>query len=176
MAHLSYQYYSSPFGEMILGSLDDQLCLCDWCYRKMRKAVDERIKKILKTNFVEEDSAILQTTRQQLQEYFEGLRESFDLPLLLAGSDFQKKVWAELLEIPFGKTESYLSLSRKLGNENAIRAVAAANGANAISIIIPCHRIIGSSGELVGYAGGLPAKKALLKLEKAEVTEQMSLF
>lgn len=176
MAHLSYQYYSSPFGEMILGSLDDQLCLCDWRYRKMRQAVDARIRKYFKADFVEEDSAILQTTRQQLQEYFEGIRESFDIPLLLAGSDFQKKVWKELQEVPFGKTESYLSLSRKLGNENAIRAVAAANGANAISIIIPCHRVIGSSGELVGYAGGLSAKKALLKLEKAQVSEQMSLF
>jgi len=99
----------------------------------------------------------------------------FDIPLRLAGSEFQQKVWQALLQIPFGKTATYLGLSNKLQNPKAIRAVAAANGANAISIMVPCHRIIGSSGELIGYAGGLKAKQQLLELESGG-SGQMDLF
>ena len=95
---------------------------------------------------------------------------------MLAGTDFQKTVWQSLLQIPYGKTMTYLDLSRNMGNEKAIRAIASANGANAISIIIPCHRIIGSNGELVGYAGGLPTKKRLLQLESAYINPQLELF
>ena len=92
------------------------------------------------------------------------------------GTEFQKQVWDSLLQVPYGKSETYLGLSKILGNEKAIRAVATANGANAISIIVPCHRIIGSNGDLVGYAGGLPAKKKLLELEGALSTSQLGLF
>jgi methylated-DNA-[protein]-cysteine S-methyltransferase len=89
----------------------------------------------------------------------------FNVPLLFVGSDFQKQVWNALMQIPFGVTKSYMELSKQFGNEKAIRAVASANGANAISIMVPCHRIIGSNCELTGYAGGLPVKKQLLQLE-----------
>ena len=92
------------------------------------------------------------------------------------GTDFQKEVWTELIKIPYGESRTYLELSKQLGNELAIRAVASANGANAISIIVPCHRIIGSDGKLIGYAGGLSAKKKLLELEGALKTNQLSLF
>jgi len=95
---------------------------------------------------------------------------------LLVGSDFQKQVWNELLKIRFGQTLSYLELSRNLGNEKAIRAVASANGANAISILVPCHRVIGSDGSLTGYAGGLGANKKLLELEGALKSDQLDLF
>lgn len=176
MKSIAYQYFRTPFGELILGSYQKQLCLADWRYRKMRTAVDDRLRKTLNADFVEADRPVLEDARRQLQEYWEGSRSSFDLPLLMAGTDFQKNVWEELLEIPYGKTSTYLELSRKLGNEKAIRAVAAANGANAISIIIPCHRIIGIDGELVGYAGGLQVKKRLLQLEKAPVADQLSIF
>lgn len=91
-------------------------------------------------------------------------------------SDFQKSVWNELIKIPYGKTVSYLALSKKLENEGAIRAVASANGANALSVFIPCHRVVGSDGSLTGYAGGLTAKKKLLQLEGAAVTSQAELF
>ena len=104
----------------------------------------------------------------QLDEYFKKKRKIFDLPLDLQGTDFQKRVWNELLKIPFGKTISYKDLSLKLGNLKAIRAVAAANGANPVSIIVPCHRIIGSNGSLTGYAGGLWRKKWLLEHESKE--------
>ncbi|KAB2868464.1 MAG: methylated-DNA--[protein]-cysteine S-methyltransferase, partial [Bacteroidales bacterium] len=101
----------------------------------------------------------------------------FELPLLLIGTPFQKSIWNELLKIPYGKTETYMGLSQKLNNTKAIRAVAAANGANAISIIVPCHRIIGSNGELVGYAGGVDVKQKLLRLENSDnYAEQLKLF
>lgn len=170
------QYYKSPFGELILGSFQEKLCLCDWRYRKMRTAIDKRLMTGLNTGFQEGDSIIIEKAISQLTQYFKGLIHEFDLPLLIVGSEFQKKVWNELLKIPFGSTETYLGLSRKLGNQKAIRAVASANGANAISIIIPCHRIIGKNGDLVGYAGGLEVKKKLLNLECALDNSQLHLF
>jgi len=176
MKSVSTAYFKTPYGELILGSFDNKLCLADWRFRKMRTAIDTRLQKNLEANFVEESSAIIEETKKQLTQYFNKERTEFDISLLFVGTDFQKKVWNSLLEIPFGKTETYLGLSKKLGNEKAIRAVATANGANAISILVPCHRIIGSDGKLVGYAGGLPAKKKLLQLENALVTSQLELF
>ena len=107
----------------------------------------------------------------QLNEYFNGKRKVFDVPLDIHGSDFQKKVWAELLKIPYGRTVSYKYISQKLGDIKAIRAVGKANGANPIPVIIPCHRIINSDGSLGGYTGGLKIKEKLLKLEGTLETE-----
>lgn len=173
---ISIQYYTTPVGELILGACKGQLCLADWRYRRMRNAVDNRLQKYLKAEYVEQDDPVIEQTRQQLEEYFNQERTTFDIPLLLAGSVFQQTVWKALIEIPYGETSTYLKLSQQLQNEKAIRAVASANGANAISILVPCHRIIGSNGDLVGYAGGLPAKKKLLDLECALETSQLSLF
>jgi methylated-DNA-[protein]-cysteine S-methyltransferase len=106
--------------------------------------------------------------KTQLDEYFSRKREAFTLPLDLKGTEFQKKVWAELLNIPFGKTVSYKELSIRLGDVKAIRAVAAANGANPVSIIVPCHRVIGSDGSPTGYAGGLWRKQWLLEHESID--------
>jgi len=103
----------------------------------------------------------------QLKEYFAGTRKEFDVPLDIKGTDFQKRVWNELQKIPYGKTISYKTLSEKLGDVKAIRAVGKANGQNPIAIIIPCHRVIGANGNLVGYAGGLAIKEKLLHLEGA---------
>ena len=169
-------YFKTAFGELVLGSFHNELCLCDWRYRKMRSSIDKRIKTYLNADFVEENSEINVQTQLQLNQYFNCERTEFDIPLLFAGSDFQKAVWHALLKIPYGKTDTYLGLSKRIENAKAVRAVASANGANAISIIVPCHRIIGSNGELVGYAGGLPAKKKLLQLEKAIDGSQLSLF
>jgi methylated-DNA-[protein]-cysteine S-methyltransferase len=165
MNSIYIQYYSTKFGELILGSFEEKLCLCDWRYRKMRDSVDSRIQKGLKASYIEQNSEILSKTITQLEEYFICEREQFDIPLLLIGTDFQKSVWNALINIQYGSTSTYLRLSETLGNKEAIRAVASANGANAISIIIPCHRIIGSDGDLIGYAGGLETKKKLLELE-----------
>ena len=167
MDRIQTTYYKTPYGELIMGSLNHHLCLCDWRYRKMRDSIDERIQSGLHAVYEKGESDIVEETKAQLSQYFKGERKEFDLPVLLVGSEFQKQVWNELIRIPFGKTESYAGLSKKLGNIEAIRAVASANGANAISIIVPCHRILGSDGSLTGYAGGLETKKKLLLLENA---------
>ncbi|MFZ4739716.1 MAG: methylated-DNA--[protein]-cysteine S-methyltransferase [Bacteroidales bacterium] len=162
---VNIQYYKTPYGELVLGAYDNKLCLCDWRYRKLRTTIDRRLMKGLKVAFVEKENKVLDKTKQQLDGYFLSERKQFDIPLLMIGSDFQQKVWKELLNVSYGSTSSYLMLAEKIGNKNAVRAVANANGANAISIIIPCHRIVGSKGELVGYAGGLKTKEKLLQLE-----------
>ncbi|WP_299527444.1 methylated-DNA--[protein]-cysteine S-methyltransferase [uncultured Lutibacter sp.] len=117
---------------------------------------------------------VLQDCIKQLEEYFNGTRTDFNLKLNPQGTDFQKRVWAELLNVPFGKTRNYLEQSKKLGDAKAIRAVASANGKNPIWIVIPCHRIIGSDGSLTGYASGLWRKKWLLEHESP--SPQQSLF
>lgn len=170
------EIYQSPVGDLILGSYNNQLCLCDWRFRKMRNTIDKRIQTRLKSTYEESCSPIINETKTQLNAYFNVELTSFDLSMLWAGTDFQKSVWTALMDIPYGETLTYLGLSRKLENEKAIRAVASANGANAISIIVPCHRIIGSQGELVGYAGGLRAKKKLLELESPSKPQQLTLF
>jgi methylated-DNA-[protein]-cysteine S-methyltransferase len=110
---------------------------------------------------------VLLETERQLTEYFSGRRRVFDLPLDFTGTDFQKQVWQALLTIPFGETRSYGAIARQIGSPKAVRAVGAANGRNPISIVAPCHRVIGSSGALTGFAGGLEAKAHLLGLEGA---------
>ena len=171
---IKIMYFKLPIGEIIIGDYKGSLCLCDWKFRAKRMEVDTRIQQYLNTNFVKEFTPLHENCIKQLQEYFSRKRNIFDLPLLFSGSDFQKKVWVELLKIPYGETRNYLQLSKQLNNEKAIRAVAAANGANALSIIVPCHRVIASSGDLQGYAGGLPAKRYLLELEGS--AKQMSLL
>jgi methylated-DNA-[protein]-cysteine S-methyltransferase len=118
--------------------------------------------------------SILQEAVSQLNDYFEGKRSDFTFKLNPSGTEFQRKVWRGLLEIPFGKTISYLELSKKLGDVKAIRAVASANGKNPLWIVIPCHRVIGTDGSLTGYAGGLWRKKWLLEHENS--SRQQSLF
>lgn len=112
-----------------------------------------------------ESKKILEKTISQLDEYFAGKRKTFDLPIKQTGTGFQQKVWDELMNIPYGKTISYLQLAQRLGDVKSIRAAASANGRNKLSIIVPCHRVIGANGSLVGYGGGLPRKKWLLHHE-----------
>ena len=170
---INVQYHKTEFGELILGSFNNQLCLCDWRYRKMRDAIDSRIQKGLNAEYVQQNSPIIAESIKQISEYIAGDRISFDIPLLLVGTDFQKSVWEELMKLPYGTTQSYLGLAKEMGNEKAIRAIATANGANAISIIIPCHRIIGSGGEMVGYAGGTTTKRKLLELENHNKSDSL---
>jgi methylated-DNA-[protein]-cysteine S-methyltransferase len=171
------QNYSTPLGSLILGAYDNTLCLCDWQYRKMRPAIDKRIQSELNAEYEAGEHPIFEETKKQFAEYFSGERTTFDIALHFAGSNFQKNVWKELMKIPYGETCSYLQLAQRLGDEKAVRAVATANGANAISIIVPCHRVIGSDGKLTGYAGGLQVKRKLLKLEgRGNKTGQLELF
>lgn len=162
---IQIQRYHSPCGDLMLGSFEGKLCLCDWAVEKHRDIVDVRLRKILQADYEEKTSDIIRETGKQLDEYFDGKRTVFDIPLLFVGTDFQKKVWHKLLEIPYGTTLSYGELATRLDMPKAVRAVANANGANAISILVPCHRVIGSDHSLTGYGGGLDAKKTLLTLE-----------
>ncbi len=157
--------YESPCGVLLLGSFGDKLCLCDWQVEKHRGHVDRRLKRVLRAEFEEGTSEVIEKAASELDEFFAGKRKTFDVPLLFAGTDFQKNVWNELLKIPFGKTISYGEMAQHIGMPKAVRAVANANGANSLSIFAPCHRVIGSDRSLTGYGGGLPAKKFLLELE-----------
>ena len=157
--------YRSPLGELILGSIGNSLCLCDWMEEKRRAKINRRICHHLNATIEEGSSDIIEMAVTQLDEYFKGLRRDFTVPLLFAGTEFQRSVWSQLLTIPYGQTISYLEQASRINKPEAVRAVAAATASNAISIFVPCHRVIGSNNKLTGYAGGLTAKQALLALE-----------
>ncbi|MDP8171093.1 methylated-DNA--[protein]-cysteine S-methyltransferase [Pasteurella skyensis] len=163
---VNISYHKTKIGELIIGSFEDKICILDFCYRKMRQTVDNRIKKYLNADFVEQENDVISQTKKQIDEYLQGQRTAFDVPLLFLGTDFQKQVWNALMTIPYGKMVSYLDVATKINHPKAVRAVASANGANAIALIVPCHRVIESNGNLGGYGGGLPVKKRLLKLEQ----------
>lgn len=154
MAETFHTYYHSPVGVLKISGTEEYISSVIF-YDVSQKA--EGRKKNL--------PPLLIQCAEQLIQYFNGQRRVFELPLNQAGTTFQQSVWAELMQIPFGKTISYLQLARKTGDSKATRAVANANGKNDIAIIVPCHRVIGSSGELIGYAGGMWRKKWLLEHE-----------
>lgn len=157
--------YKAPCGVLTLGSVDGMLCLCDWPAERRRSLVQRRLETVLVAAFADGTSEVIKQAALELDEYFAGRRRTFDVPLLFAGTDFQKTVWTELLNIPYGQTASYAEIARRIGRPEAVRAVANAVGANALSVFVPCHRVVGSDRSLTGYAGGLEAKSALLNLE-----------
>jgi len=150
---------------MMIGVTDQGLCLLEFTDRKMLETQLTILKKRMNARMVTGKHPMIDKVSGQLTEYFEGNRKSFDVPLLMPGTDFQQKVWNELVQIPYGSTRSYKQQAHAIGNVKAVRAVARANGENRISIIIPCHRIIGSDGSIVGYGGGIHRKQWLLKHE-----------
>ncbi len=154
-----FKMIKSPIGALKLVASGDGLAAILWEKEDPRR---------VRLNIIGEDRThpMLLEAERQLGEYFSGRRKSFDLKLDFAGTEFQKKVWATLLAIPFGETRSYGEIARQLGNPRAMRAVGAANGKNPIAIVAPCHRVIGSRGDLTGFAGGLKAKAHLLGLER----------
>lgn len=201
----------------MLGSVGNMLCLCDWCDNtRHHKTVCSRLKRLLDADLEWGSSRVIDKARAQLDEFFAGTRREFDIPLLLSGTAFQKRVWDELLKIPYGQTVSYSEIARRLEEQTvdsnmsdadmtincstetagadanavgaagadanavgavkdtpkaagAARAVANAVGANAVSIFVPCHRVVGSDGSLTGYAGGLPAKITVLQIEGSRI-------
>src|SRR5258706_4989030 len=158
MTQLFYKEIASPVGTLKLVASSDALVAVLW-ERERRN----RVKLDAMTSAPQQP--ILLAAERQLAEYFAGASTEFDLPLQPDGSEFQKKVWQALREIPFGQTRSYLDLAKAVGSSKAARAVGAANGKNPLSIIVPCHRVVGSNGSLTGFAGGLETKAALLALE-----------
>ncbi|KRP60955.1 methylated-DNA--[protein]-cysteine S-methyltransferase [Pseudomonas trivialis] len=157
MSH-EYTLMPSPVGQLTLVARAGRLAAILW--------ETERANRVRLGNLIEaRDNPVLLETQRQLHEYFAGTRSHFELELDFAGTVFQKQVWQALLTIPFGETRSYSQIAKQIGNPAAVRAVGAANGRNPISIIAPCHRVIGASGTLTGFAGGLEAKQYLLTLE-----------
>ena len=156
---LAFMEMASPVGTLKLVANDTALVAVLW--------ENENPKRLRLAELIEQvNHPILLETQKQLNEYFAGKRQQFDLPLDFEGTEFQQKVWQALLTIPFGQTRSYRDIAQQVGNVKAVRAVGAANGKNPISIIAPCHRVVGANGKLVGFAGGLDNKEILLKLEK----------
>ena len=166
MNSIHIQYYNSPCGEMVLASMGDELCLCDWNEMPCAERNKHRLVKYMNAVFRVETSYVLEQTKKQLDEYFSGTRKAFDIPLHPVGTEFQQQVWNALLEIPYGETRSYKDIALSIANPKGIRAVAQAIGANGISILIPCHRVIGSNHSLTGFAGGIEAKRILLEIER----------
>ncbi len=150
---------------MRLGSYGDKICMCDWAGSRRRDTIDRRICRQLNARYVEGTSDIIDLTVAQLAEYFAGKRREFTIPLVFTGTPFQCSVWSELMNIPYGTTISYAELARRINNPKGVRAVASANAVNPTSILVPCHRVIGSDCRLTGYGGGLAAKEYLLSLE-----------
>ncbi len=144
--------FKSPLGFMLAVEEDGALIGLDFVEEEHQDARD--------------DSPVLMMTQTQVREYFASLRERFEVPIKLSGTDFQQKVWARLLEIPYGQTRSYGQIAADIGQPGAARAVGQANNRNPISIIVPCHRVVGADGRLTGYGGGMPRKEALLMIER----------
>lgn len=151
-----YCYLDTPIGELLLAGEGDALSMIGFPKGVMRRDPEP--------DWIYNEEP-LEKTRMQLTEYFSGQRKDFDLPLKLGGTEFQVSVLEALLEIPYGETTSYGAIAKQIGRPKAVRAVGAANGRNPIPIIVPCHRVIGSSGDLTGFGGGLDTKEALLRLE-----------
>ena len=151
---------------MVAGATKEGICLLEFSDRKTLSSQIEEVTGLLETIIKEGSNRHLRMLKRQLKEYFKGKRKEFSLQMLTPGTEFQQSVWKELLKIPYGSTRSYQEQADMLKNPLSVRAVAQANGANRIAIIIPCHRVIGSDGHLVGYGGGLERKKWLLDHEK----------
>lgn len=166
MDTLIYNYYNSPIGEIELAADGEGLLWAKFLETEKNK----------KAKQAETESALFSKVKEQFTKYFNNELATFDLPLIIRGTDFQKEVWQKLTLIPYGKTISYLTLSKQIGDVKAIRAVASTNGKNRFAIIIPCHRVIGTDGSLTGYAGDLWRKKWLLEHESKNNNYQTNLF
>ncbi|MDE3128677.1 MAG: methylated-DNA--[protein]-cysteine S-methyltransferase [Gemmatimonadota bacterium] len=167
---MRYLTMPSPLGTLTLGASDDGLAAVYFERHKHGPSDGERRAWQLDHGGANPASRTLATAREQLAAYFAGQRREFDLPLAPGGTPFQQRVWAELRKIPYGGTASYGELARRLGAPTASRAVGTANGRNPLSIVVPCHRVIGANGSLVGYGGGLERKRWLLNFEGGSAT------
>ena len=157
--------YASPCGGLMLGDFKGKLCLCDWTVPVHFEKNLLRLKQKLAAETVNGSTELINRAAAQLNEYFNKQRKTFDIPVLFIGTEFQVKILRTLQTVPYGKTLSYAQLAAKAGCPLGVRAVANVNAMNQISVFLPCHRIIGSNGNLTGYGGGLEAKKYLLQLE-----------
>lgn len=160
------QAYGSPCGGLVLGAWRGGLCLCVWAGGKLAARMDGWAARHLGAACRAGDAEVLRRAAGELDEYFAGRRTAFTVPLLLAGTAFQRRAWRALADIPYGASLSYAGQALAAGCPGAVRAVAGANAANPLSIFVPCHRVVGSDGSLAGYGGGVEAKRFLLELER----------
>jgi AraC family transcriptional regulator of adaptative response/methylated-DNA-[protein]-cysteine methyltransferase len=156
----------TPLGTMMACAVEEGICLLEFTDRKMLETELNALKKMLKANFIQAEHTHFAVLRKQLEEYFAGQRKTFDVPLFMPGTVFQQSVWQLLQTIPYGEVRSYKQQANGLNRPEAIRAVAGANGMNRISILVPCHRVIGEDGSMTGYGGGIWRKQWLLELER----------
>jgi AraC family transcriptional regulator of adaptative response/methylated-DNA-[protein]-cysteine methyltransferase len=159
-------YIETVLGTLLAAATDTGICMCNFVDCKQHNLKLRQLSAAFKAPLEPGKSPYFNILREQLQQYFNGERQRFDIPLDMTGTEFQKQVWSALLQIPYGVTISYAGQAALLGKPSAVRAVANANGNNKISIIVPCHRVIGANGSLTGYDGGVERKKRLLELEK----------
>jgi methylated-DNA--[protein]-cysteine S-methyltransferase len=169
MVKLYKKRINTPIGEMLAIATDEAICMLDFVDSKNWLKDQEILVKHYEATQVAEDSLLLSELEKQLREYFAKERKEFSLPLALVGTSFQEEVWKVLQTIPYGEVRSYKEQATAVGNPKGVRAVANANGKNRISIVIPCHRVIGSDGTLTGYASGIERKQFLLDLERSNV-------
>lgn len=158
---MNYSYLETPIGPLLIAGDRESICYIGFPKGGKPRKPEDGWKESL--------SGPVKEAARQLREYFAGKRTEFDLPLAPEGTQFQRTVWRQLEKIPYGQTISYGELARRVGNPKASRAVGAANGANPIPIVVPCHRVIGANGKLTGFGGGLPIKEALLALESRQL-------
>lgn len=166
--------YDSPYGLLYMASIGHCLCLCSW---QDMKAHNRYLKNSNDASGPEESNykeewEVISKAVNELKEYFDGVRQSFDIPLKLFGTAFQKRVWEMLMTVPYGDTITYSNLARLIGAPKAVRAVASACAKNPVSIFVPCHRAVGRDGKLRGYAGGIETKQKLIDLERADSMDE----
>lgn len=165
---LNISRFDSPVGPMVACATARGICLVDYMDRDILDAEFEYLANEFDTDILPGENRHLDKLQKELKEYFAGSRSTFSVPIHASGTDFQMSVWNALQDIPYGNTRSYKQQAEAIGNVKAVRAVASTNGKNRINILIPCHRVIGSNGKLVGYGGGLERKKWLLDLEAGD--------
>lgn len=166
--------YDSPYGLLYMASIGHYLCLCSWQDLEVRKHYlkDSNDASGYEESNYKEEWEVISKAVKELEEYFDGTRQSFDIPLKLMGTEFQKRVWEILQTIPYGDTVTYTNVARMIGKPKAVRAVANACAKNPVSIFIPCHRVVGRDGRLTGYAGGIETKKRLIDLEHVDSMDE----
>lgn len=166
-SYVAMQMLETPLGPLLVGAVEEGICFVEFSDRRMLEHNYSLLRKRFRAAVLPMSNRWIEALRNQLASYFEGRLDSFHIPLVTRGTPFQEMVWDELQQIPFGSTISYEELAHRIGKPSAVRAVARANGMNRISIIIPCHRVVGKDGQLTGYGGGLWRKRLLLELERS---------
>ncbi len=159
----------TPIGEMVLGSIADKICFLEFYLPERYKEMSGKLRKVFEADLVEGTNEVIEQADKELQEYFAGKRKKFTVPLDLRGTEFELKIWNQLLKIPYGQVVSYSDIAKRIHNPKSVRAVGGANHSNPVAIIVPCHRVVGKNGSLTGYGGGMDKKRLLLDLESGSI-------